>query len=241
VAVLAGGAVATAAWGAREDTRFQAASISKPVAALTALRLVARGLLELDADVNDYLRSWRLPARHGWAARVTVRHLLCHGGALTMSGYPGYPVGAPLPTLVEILDSFSGGEKRRCPGSGTGGWPDTCSSPSIHTTAIVPVPAGRAVAPGPCGRPGSGIRGADPPATGRCPSDLCLYIAGRWSPPVTPCPTSPPGTGSSSPRAATRTCLVGGPNWIPARRLPTPAGPPAAPARGPSRESLRAG
>jgi CubicO group peptidase (beta-lactamase class C family) len=104
VAVLADGASVTAAWGAQHDTRFQAASISKPVAALTALRLVARGTLDLDADVNDVLRSWRLPPRHGWASRVTVRQLLCHGGALTMSGYPGYPVEEPLPTLVEILD-----------------------------------------------------------------------------------------------------------------------------------------
>jgi CubicO group peptidase (beta-lactamase class C family) len=104
VAVLADGALTTAAWGAQHDTRFQAASISKPVAALTALRLVARGVLDLDADVNDGLRSWRLPPRRGWAARVTVRQLLCHGGALTMSGYPGYPVEARLPTLVQILD-----------------------------------------------------------------------------------------------------------------------------------------
>jgi CubicO group peptidase (beta-lactamase class C family) len=104
VAVLADGALTTAAWGARDHTRFQAASISKPVAAVTALRLVARGELALDADVNDRLQSWRLPPTHGWRARVTLRHLLCHGGALTMSGYPGYPVGAPLPTLADILD-----------------------------------------------------------------------------------------------------------------------------------------
>jgi CubicO group peptidase (beta-lactamase class C family) len=104
VAVLVDGAVSSMAWGAQEDTRFQAASISKPVAAMAALRLVARGMLDLDTDINDYLRSWRLPPRHGWAARVTVRHLLCHGGALTISGYPGYPAGAQLPTLVQILD-----------------------------------------------------------------------------------------------------------------------------------------
>lgn len=104
VAVLADGTLTDAAWGAPPDTRFQAASISKPVAALATLRLVARGELDLDADVNDVLRSWRLPPRPGWAARVSVRHLLSHSGALTMSGYPGYPVGAPLPGLVEILD-----------------------------------------------------------------------------------------------------------------------------------------
>ncbi len=38
-------------------TRFQAASISKPVTALAALRLVDAGVLDLDADVNDTLAS----------------------------------------------------------------------------------------------------------------------------------------------------------------------------------------
>ena len=42
-------------------TVFQAASISKPVAALATLILVDRGTLNLDDDVNDHLTSWRLP------------------------------------------------------------------------------------------------------------------------------------------------------------------------------------
>src|SRR4051812_10832253 len=43
------------------ETRFLAGSISKPVAAVAALRLVARGELDLDADANDRLRGWRIP------------------------------------------------------------------------------------------------------------------------------------------------------------------------------------
>ena len=41
------------AWGAEASTLFQAASISKPVAAMVALRLVADGHLDLDADVGS--------------------------------------------------------------------------------------------------------------------------------------------------------------------------------------------
>ncbi len=44
-----------------EQTLFQAASISKPVFALAVLHLVDAGKLNLDADVNDYLKDWKLP------------------------------------------------------------------------------------------------------------------------------------------------------------------------------------
>jgi CubicO group peptidase (beta-lactamase class C family) len=43
------------------DTLFQAASISKPVVALAALRLVQDGKLSLDEDVNIKLRAWKVP------------------------------------------------------------------------------------------------------------------------------------------------------------------------------------
>ena len=104
-AVLVGHDEVVAAWGAENGTLFQAASISKPVAALMALRLAAQDRLSLDADVNEYLRSWQLPNGAG-RPPVTIRHLLCHGGALTVSGFPGYPQGTPLPTLTEILDGL---------------------------------------------------------------------------------------------------------------------------------------
>ena len=91
VALVVGGRVAeTHAWGVRDSesgdaatpqTLFQAGSISKPVAAMCALRLVAAGGLELDADVNDLLRSWQVPANPGWQPRATVRQLLGHTAA----------------------------------------------------------------------------------------------------------------------------------------------------------------
>jgi hypothetical protein len=42
------------------ETPFQAGSISKPIAAIAALRLVREGGLFLDQNVNDLLTSWRL-------------------------------------------------------------------------------------------------------------------------------------------------------------------------------------
>lgn len=86
------------------STRFQACSISKPVAAFAMLRLVDRGLLDLDADVNSKLTSWRLPRNSEWQPVVTLRHLVSHSAGLTTSGFPGYKRSAQIPTAVEILN-----------------------------------------------------------------------------------------------------------------------------------------
>jgi len=84
-------------------TRFQACSISKPVAVLGMLRLVEQGVVDLDADVNDMLTSWRVPPNAAWQPRVTLRQIASHSAGLTVGGFPGYARGGPLPTLTEIL------------------------------------------------------------------------------------------------------------------------------------------
>lgn len=86
-----------------EDTIFQACSISKPVAALMVLKLVQEGRLDLDEDVNAYLRAWRVPSNGDWQPRITLRQLLSHTAGLTYTWYPGYSRGAPLPTLLQTL------------------------------------------------------------------------------------------------------------------------------------------
>jgi len=94
-----GGAPVTA------ETLFQAGSISKPVAAMAALRLVQDGKLSLDADVNQTLSSWKIPpSAAAPGAVVTLRELLTHTAGLTVQGFPGYAAGAPIPTLVQILN-----------------------------------------------------------------------------------------------------------------------------------------
>lgn len=86
-------------------TLFQAASISKPVAALAALRLVERGLLSLDEDVNARLVSWKVPENElTTTEKVTLRRLLSHTAGLTVHGFGGYPADAAVPTVVELLD-----------------------------------------------------------------------------------------------------------------------------------------
>jgi CubicO group peptidase (beta-lactamase class C family) len=87
------------------DTLFQAASISKPVAALAALRLVQDGKLSLDEDVNIKLRTWRVPdSEFTVKEKVTVRRILSHSAGLTVHGFAGYATDESVPTPVQILN-----------------------------------------------------------------------------------------------------------------------------------------
>jgi CubicO group peptidase (beta-lactamase class C family) len=115
IAVIDGGRVAWARGvGVKEaggsdsitpTTLFQAASISKPVTATAMLRLVERGTLTLDADVNRDLTSWKVPENRFTATeKVTLRRLASHSAGLTVHGFPGYRVADPLPTVVQVLD-----------------------------------------------------------------------------------------------------------------------------------------
>jgi CubicO group peptidase (beta-lactamase class C family) len=86
-------------------TLFQAGSISKPVAATAALSLVEKGKLSLDEDVNQKLKMWKLPENEFTKEqKVTLRRLMSHTAGLTVHGFPGYDVDAPVPTIVQVLN-----------------------------------------------------------------------------------------------------------------------------------------
>jgi CubicO group peptidase (beta-lactamase class C family) len=86
------------------DTLFQAGSISKPVAAVAALRLIEQGRLDLDEDVNRFLVSWKVPRNGSWQPRVTLRQLLSHTAGMTVHGFGGYSRKEPAPSLVQVLN-----------------------------------------------------------------------------------------------------------------------------------------
>ncbi len=91
------------------STLFQAASISKAVAAVGVLALAEHGVVDLDADVNSALRSWWLPSSEHTAEQpVTLRHLLSHTAGTTVPGFPGFPYGTAAPDAVGVLSGTGG-------------------------------------------------------------------------------------------------------------------------------------
>lgn len=86
------------------ESLFQAASISKPVAAMAMLRLVDAGKLDLDEDVNLKLTSWQVPDSEFMKnKKVTLRGIVSHGAGLTVHGFRGYASDEQMPTLLEVL------------------------------------------------------------------------------------------------------------------------------------------
>lgn len=91
------------------ETMFQAASISKPVAAMAVLKAVQDGLFTLDDDINDILTSWTLDGEGFTRDRpVTPRSLTSHTSGLGDAfGFPGYDPTEAIPTAVQVLDGHT--------------------------------------------------------------------------------------------------------------------------------------
>lgn len=86
-------------------TLFQAASISKSLNGVGILKLVQDKKLDLYADINNYLSSWKFPYDSvAKGKKISVANLLSHTAGLTVHGFRGYDYGAPLPTVLQVLD-----------------------------------------------------------------------------------------------------------------------------------------
>lgn len=87
------------------DSLYQVGTISNSVASLAALKLAEQKSLSLDADVNQYLNSWKLPdSKFTHDQKVTVRRILSMTSGLNVENFEGYPAKKPLPTLSQILE-----------------------------------------------------------------------------------------------------------------------------------------
>ena len=88
---------------------FQAASLSKPVTFLAAVRMHAAGEIDLDKNIQNYLKDFVLPQGKQTAENpVTFRNIFSHTSGITAGGYEGYAKDVALPSDLDILRGSAG-------------------------------------------------------------------------------------------------------------------------------------
>jgi CubicO group peptidase (beta-lactamase class C family) len=88
-----------------EETLFQAGSNSKSLNAVCVLKLVQEGKLNLDADINNYLKTWKFPYDSlSKGKKITIKNLLSHTAGLNVDGFFGYKNWETIPTILQVLD-----------------------------------------------------------------------------------------------------------------------------------------
>ncbi|MEM6817300.1 MAG: serine hydrolase domain-containing protein [Pseudomonadota bacterium] len=111
VAVFSGGDLHWAsAYGEVDDVDmlFQAASLSKAVAAVGIVALAKEVGTDLDADLRGSFAVLRDKHLNPGGVPVTLRGLLSHSAGATISGFPGYSPGADIPSTQEIVFGTNG-------------------------------------------------------------------------------------------------------------------------------------
>lgn len=88
---------------------FQAASLSKPVTFLAAVRMQSAGKIDLDKNIQSYLKDFVLPiGKQTVDNPVTLRNIFSHTSGITPGGYQGYARELVLPSDIDILTGAAG-------------------------------------------------------------------------------------------------------------------------------------
>ncbi|CAN7236303.1 beta-lactamase family protein [Rhizobium rhizogenes] len=113
----------------REDTIFRLASITKPIVAIAAMRLIEQGRIGLDDPITKWLPDFRPRLPNGTEAVIRIRHLLTHtsGMGYAFAEEEGGPyhragvsdgLGEPGLALAENLRRLASAPLRFAPGDG---------------------------------------------------------------------------------------------------------------------------
>lgn len=87
------------------DTLFSVGSVSKVATAALCLKLVALGKLDLDQNVDRWLRRWHVPkGLEGDTSDINLRMLLSHTAGFNVHGFKDVEPSAPLPSLLQTLN-----------------------------------------------------------------------------------------------------------------------------------------
>lgn len=89
--------------GVDAGTLFQAASLSKMVAAVGIAALAQEKGIDLDADISGALPGIDLAALNPEGLPITLRALLSHTNGANVHGFPGYAAGAEVPSTLEVI------------------------------------------------------------------------------------------------------------------------------------------
>ncbi|WP_438422639.1 serine hydrolase domain-containing protein [Aquimarina macrocephali] len=87
-----------------DKTVFTGASLGKPITAMAALNLVEQGILDLDEDVNNKLKGWKVPTNEFTKkGKVTLRRLIGHTSGFNRYYGANYMPYEALPTIEQTL------------------------------------------------------------------------------------------------------------------------------------------
>jgi CubicO group peptidase (beta-lactamase class C family) len=109
---------------AHPESRFQAASVSKPVGSIGVVRLAQdSSAISLGDDVRTHINNWTLGKRSCVVLnnKPTINRILCHRGGIIGrgstspanvcagfssggGGFAGYAAGQPVPSLLQVLN-----------------------------------------------------------------------------------------------------------------------------------------
>lgn len=93
-----------------DRTLFRPGSVSKLFTWVAVMQLVEQGKLDLDADVNNYLTSFRI--REAFDAPVTLRHILTHTAGFEDGGL-GYLIGEDIDRALPLAEAMERYQPRR--------------------------------------------------------------------------------------------------------------------------------
>ncbi|MGI6528404.1 MAG: serine hydrolase domain-containing protein [Clostridia bacterium] len=86
------------------DTPMSVQSITKPVTAWGVIKLVEKGLVDLDAPVSQYLTSWKFPKSDYPVKKITVRQLLSHTSGMPLGDFTKiYSLDEVMPSNRDVM------------------------------------------------------------------------------------------------------------------------------------------
>lgn len=87
------------------ETLFEPGSISKTLNAVGILKLAQEKKIDLNTDINQYLKSWKFPYDSlSKGKKITLADILSHNAGLTVHGFPGHNRKGDIPTVFQVLD-----------------------------------------------------------------------------------------------------------------------------------------